>query len=136
MNANIAEETVDFAPNYDNKLQEPQVLPAAIPNLLVNGASGIAVGMATNMITHNLGEVVEAAKYVMTHPKADFEDLMRFVPGPDLPGGGIIIGRDGIRKAYETGRGSLRHTLGDAYRKCHGEEKSHRGHGTAVHGWA
>jgi DNA gyrase subunit A len=107
MNANIAEETVDFAPNYDNKLQEPQVLPAAIPNLLVNGASGIAVGMATNMITHNLGEVVEAAKYVMTHPKADLEDLMRFVPGPDLPGGGIIIGRDSIRKAYETGRGAF-----------------------------
>lgn len=107
MNANISEETVDFAPNYDNKLQEPQVLPASIPNLLVNGASGIAVGMATNMITHNLGEVVEAAKYVMDHPAADLDDLMRFVPGPDLPNGGIIIGREGIRKAYESGRGAF-----------------------------
>jgi DNA gyrase subunit A len=107
MNANISEETVDFAPNYDNKLQEPQVLPASIPNLLVNGASGIAVGMATNMITHNLGEVVEAAKYVMNHPHADLDELMRFVPGPDLPGGGIIIGREGIRKAYQTGRGAF-----------------------------
>lgn len=107
MNANISEETVDFAANYDNKLQEPQVLPAAIPNLLVNGASGIAVGMATNMITHNLGEVVEAAKFVMEHPHASLDDLMRFVPGPDLPGGGIIIGREGIRKAYETGRGAF-----------------------------
>lgn len=107
MNANIAENTVDFTPNYDNKLQEPTVLPAAIPNLLVNGGSGIAVGMATNMATHNLGEVVAAAKHLMRHPDATLEELMRYVPGPDWPGGGVIVGRKGIREAYETGRGAL-----------------------------
>lgn len=107
MNADINEDTVDFAPNYDNKLKEPTVLPSAIPNLLVNGASGIAVGMATNMATHNLGEVVAAAKYVMKHPNATLDDLMQIVPGPDWPGGGIIIGRNGIREAYETGRGAF-----------------------------
>lgn len=107
MNADINEDTVDFTPNYDNKLKEPSVLPSAIPNLLVNGASGIAVGMATNMATHNLGEVVQAAKYLMRHPDATLEELMRYVPGPDWPGGGIIIGRDGIRQAYETGRGAF-----------------------------
>ena len=107
MNANIAEDTVDFTPNYDNKLQEPTVLPAAIPNLLVNGGSGIAVGMATNMATHNLGEVVAAAKYLMHHPDATLEELMRYVPGPDWPSGGVIVGRKGIREAYETGRGTL-----------------------------
>ena len=107
MNANIDEDTVDFAPNYDNKLKEPTVLPAAIPNLLVNGGSGIAVGMATNMATHNLGEVINAAKHLMTHPDATLEELMRYVPGPDWPGGGIIIGRDGIREAYASGRGTL-----------------------------
>lgn len=107
MNADIDEDTVDFTPNYDNKLKEPSVLPSAIPNLLVNGASGIAVGMATNMATHNLGEVVQAAKYLMRHPDATLEELMRYVPGPDWPGGGIIIGRDGIRQAYETGRGAF-----------------------------
>ena len=107
MNADIAENTVDFTPNYDNKLQEPTVLPAAIPNLLVNGGSGIAVGMATNMATHNLGEVVAAAKHLMRHPDATFEELMRYVPGPDWPGGGVIVGRKGIREAYETGRGAL-----------------------------
>ena len=107
MNANIAEDTVDFTPNYDNKLQEPTVLPAAIPNLLVNGGSGIAVGMATNMATHNLGEVVAAAKHLMHHPDATLEELMRYVPGPDWPSGGVIVGRKGIREAYETGRGAL-----------------------------
>ncbi|MFZ3455889.1 DNA gyrase/topoisomerase IV subunit A [Bifidobacterium adolescentis] len=107
MNADIAENTVDFTPNYDNKLQEPTVLPAAIPNLLVNGGSGIAVGMATNMATHNLGEVVAAAKHLMRHPDATLEELMRYVPGPDWPGGGVIMGRKGIREAYETGRGAL-----------------------------
>ncbi|KAB8288517.1 DNA gyrase/topoisomerase IV subunit A [Bifidobacterium avesanii] len=105
MNADIDQDTVDFTPNYDNKLKEPTVLPSAIPNLLVNGGSGIAVGMATNMPTHNLGEVVAAAKHLMAHPGATLEELMRFVPGPDLPTGGIIIGRDGIREAYESGRG-------------------------------
>ena len=107
MNADIAENTVAFTPNYDNKLQEPTVLPAAIPNLLVNGGSGIAVGMATNMATHNLGEVVAAAKHLMRHPDATLEELMRYVPGPDWPGGGVIVGRKGIREAYETGRGAL-----------------------------
>lgn len=107
MNADIAENTVDFTPNYDNKLHEPTVLPAAIPNLLVNGGSGIAVGMATNMATHNLGEVVAAAKHLMRHPDATLEELMRYVPGPDWPGGGVIVGRKGIREAYETGRGAL-----------------------------
>ena len=107
MNANIDEDTVDFAPNYDNKLKEPTVLPAAIPNLLVNGGSGIAVGMATNMATHNLGEVINAAKHLMAHPDATLEELMRYVPGPDWQGGGIIIGRDGIREAYASGRGTL-----------------------------
>lgn len=107
MNADIAENTVDFTPNYDNKLQEPTVLPAVIPNLLVNGGSGIAVGMATNMATHNLGEVVAAAKHLMRHPDTTLEELMRYVPGPDWPGGGVIVGRKGIREAYETGRGAL-----------------------------
>ena len=107
MNADIDEDTVDFTPNYDNKLKEPTVLPAAIPNLLVNGGSGIAVGMTTNLATHNLGEVVNAAKFLMAHPDATLEQLMRYVPGPDWPTGGTIIGRDGIREAYATGRGTL-----------------------------
>lgn len=107
MNADIDEDTVDFTPNYDNKLKEPTVLPAAIPNLLVNGGSGIAVGMATNLATHNLGEAVNAAKFLMAHSDATLEQLMRYVPGPDWPTGGTIIGRDGIREAYATGRGTL-----------------------------
>lgn len=107
MNADIDEDTVDFTPNYDNKLKEPTVLPAAIPNLLVNGGSGIAVGMATNLATHNLGEVVNAAKFLMAHSDATLEQLMRYVPGPDWPTGGTIIGRDGIREAYANGRGTL-----------------------------
>ncbi|MDB6869293.1 DNA topoisomerase IV subunit A [Bifidobacterium longum] len=107
MNADIDEDTVDFTPNYDNKLKEPTVLPAATPNLLVNGGSGIAVGMATNLATHNLGEVVNAAKFLMAHSDATLEQLMRYVPGPDWPTGGTIIGRDGIREAYATGRGTL-----------------------------
>ena len=107
MNADIDEDTVDFTPNYDNKLKEPTVLPAAIPNLLVNGGSGIAVGMATNLATHNLGEVVNAAKFLMAHSDATLEQLMRYVPGPDWPTGGTIIGRDGIREAYAPGRGTL-----------------------------
>jgi DNA gyrase subunit A len=104
----IDEETVDFAPNYDGQLREPVVLPAAFPNLLVNGAAGIAVGMATNMAPHNLGEVIAAARHLIEHPQATLDDLMRFVPGPDLPTGGKIVGLDGIRDAYESGRGSFR----------------------------
>jgi DNA gyrase subunit A len=108
MVADLDEDVVDFVPNYDNKLTQPSVLPAAIPNLLVNGASGIAVGMATNMPPHNLVEVVAAARHLVAHPDATLEDLMRFVPGPDLPTGGKIVGLDGVREAYRTGRGSFR----------------------------
>ncbi len=108
MTESIAEETVDFKPNYDSRELEPVVLPSGIPNLLVNGASGIAVGMATNMAPHNLVEVVQALRHLISHPGASLDDLMRFVPGPDLPTGGRIIGLDGIREAYETGRGSFR----------------------------
>jgi len=104
----IDEDTVDFGPNYDGQEQEPQVLPAAIPNLLVNGTAGIAVGMATNMAPHNLTEVIAAARYLLKHPDASLEQLMRYVPGPDLPTGGHIAGLDGVREAYETGRGIFR----------------------------
>ncbi|MFF3560454.1 DNA topoisomerase (ATP-hydrolyzing) subunit A [Streptomyces sp. NPDC002574] len=104
----IDEDTVDFAPNYDGQEQEPVALPAAYPNLLVNGASGIAVGMATNMPPHNLGEVISAARHLIRYPNADLETLMRHVPGPDLPTGGRIVGMDGIRDAYESGRGTFK----------------------------
>ena len=108
MTASIDEDTVDFRPNYDSRELEPAVLPAAIPNLLVNGASGIAVGMATNMAPHNLVEVVAACRHLVSHPDATLDDLMRYIPGPDLPTGGTIVGLDGIRDAYETGRGSFK----------------------------
>ncbi len=108
MVASIDEDTVDFQPNYDGQDAEPQVLPSALPNLLVNGAAGIAVGMATNMAPHNLGEVVAAARHLIAEPEASLDELMRFVPGPDLPTGGKIVGLDGIREAYETGRGVFR----------------------------
>ncbi len=108
MTASIDEDTVDFKANYDSRELEPTVLPAALPNLVVNGASGIAVGMATNMAPHNLVEVVQALRHLVTHPQATLDDLMRFIPGPDLPTGGKIVGLDGIREAYETGRGSFR----------------------------
>ena len=105
---NLDEDVVDFIPNYDGQFQQPDVLPAAFPNLLVNGTTGIAVGMATNMAPHNLIEVVAAAIHLLDNPDASTADLMQFVPGPDLPGGGIIVGLDGIREAYETGRGTFR----------------------------
>ena len=108
MTATIDEDTVDFKPNYDSREYEPSVLPAAIPNLLVNGTSGIAVGMATNMAPHNLVEVVSALRHLINHPKADLDELMRFIPGPDLPTGGTIVGLDGIRDAYATGKGSFK----------------------------
>ncbi|MCX5268632.1 MULTISPECIES: DNA gyrase/topoisomerase IV subunit A [unclassified Streptomyces] len=108
MTESIDEDTVDFAPNYDGQEQEPVALPAAFPNLLVNGASGIAVGMATNMPPHNLGEVVAAARHLIRYPGADLDALMRFVPGPDLPTGGRIVGLSGIRDAYESGRGTFK----------------------------
>src|SRR6476619_1366185 len=108
MTASIDEDTVDFKPNYDSRELEPTVLPAAIPNLIVNGTTGIAVGMATNIAPHNLVEVVQALRHLILHPKATLDDLMRYIPGPDLPTGGKIVGLDGIREAYETGRGSFR----------------------------
>ncbi|MFQ6142301.1 DNA topoisomerase (ATP-hydrolyzing) subunit A [Streptomyces seoulensis] len=108
MTESIDEDTVDFAPNYDGQEQEPVALPAAFPNLLVNGASGIAVGMATNMPPHNLGEVIAAARHLIRYPNADLDALMKFVPGPDLPTGGRIVGLSGIRDAYESGRGTFK----------------------------
>ncbi|ALC20374.1 DNA topoisomerase (ATP-hydrolyzing) subunit A [Streptomyces pristinaespiralis] len=108
MTESIDEDTVDFQSNYDGQEREPVALPAAYPNLLVNGASGIAVGMATNMPPHNLGEVIAAARHLIRHPGADLETLMRHVPGPDLPTGGRIVGLTGIRDAYESGRGTFK----------------------------
>ncbi len=105
---NLDEDVVNFVPNYDNQFMQPEVLSAAFPNLLVNGASGIAVGMATNMAPHNLIEVVAAARYLLENPDATLEDLMAFVPGPDLPTGGTIVGLDGIKDAYATGRGAFK----------------------------
>ncbi|KGJ72855.1 DNA topoisomerase IV subunit A [Cryobacterium roopkundense] len=108
MTENLDEDVVDFVPNYDNQLTQPDVLPAAYPNLLVNGASGIAVGMATNMAPHNLIEVVGAARHLLSYPEASLEHLMEFIPGPDLPTGGTIVGLTGIKDAYLTGRGSFK----------------------------
>lgn len=108
LTADLDEDVVDLVPNYDNQLLQPSVLPAAFPNLLVNGASGIAVGMATNMAPHNLGEVIAAARHLIENPDASLEDVMRFVPGPDLPTGGRIVGLEGVRDAYRTGRGTFR----------------------------
>ncbi|MFE0102602.1 DNA topoisomerase (ATP-hydrolyzing) subunit A [Streptomyces sp. NPDC059009] len=108
MTESIDEDTVDFTPNYDGQETEPVALPAAYPNLLVNGSSGIAVGMATNMPPHNLSEVIAAARHLIKHPGADLETLMKFVPGPDLPTGGRIVGLSGIKDAYESGRGTFK----------------------------
>jgi DNA gyrase subunit A len=108
MNEGLDEDVVDFKPNYDAQLSEPEVLPAAFPNLLVNGSSGIAVGMATNMPPHNMREVINAARHLLENPQANTAELMKFVPGPDLPTGGIIMGLDGVVDAYETGRGSFK----------------------------
>ncbi|WP_447652990.1 DNA gyrase/topoisomerase IV subunit A [Microbacterium sufflavum] len=105
---NLDEDVVDFIPNYDGQFQQPAVLPAAFPNLLVNGASGIAVGMATNMAPHNLIEVVAAGVHLLEHPDATTEELMEYVPGPDFPSGGILMGLDGVKDAYTTGRGALK----------------------------
>ncbi len=107
MLADIDKETVDFVPNFDESMREPVVLPARIPNLLMNGASGIAVGMATNIPPHNLGEVVDALTALIDHPALPEEELLKIVKGPDFPTGGVILGREGIRQAYLTGRGSL-----------------------------
>jgi DNA gyrase subunit A len=106
--AGIEEETVDFEDNYSGNRQQPTVLPARFPNLLINGSEGIAVGMATKIPTHNLGEIIDATVHLIDHPQATPSDLMKFVKGPDFPTGGIILGRGGIRDAYLTGRGSIR----------------------------
>ena len=106
--AGIDEETVDWAPNYSNDDDEPTVLPARFPNILVNGSQGIAVGMATNIPPHNLGEIVDATLHLLEHPEATPDDLMAFVKGPDFPTGGLILGRQGILDAIRTGRGSIR----------------------------
>ncbi|RGE19634.1 DNA topoisomerase (ATP-hydrolyzing) subunit A [Leucobacter sp. wl10] len=108
MTESLDEDVVDFVPNYDNQIMQPDVLPSAVPNLLVNGASGIAVGMATNLAPHNLVEAVDGAKHLLHHPEATVDDLMEFIPGPDLPGGGTIVGLDGVKDAYRTGRGAFR----------------------------
>ncbi|XXF78864.1 DNA gyrase subunit A [Myxococcaceae bacterium GXIMD 01537] len=107
MLADIDKETVDLGPNYDDSLTEPLVLPAKFPNLLVNGSSGIAVGMTTNIPPHNLGEVIDGTLHLIDHPEATVRDLMRFIPGPDFPTAGFITGREGIIRAYETGRGQI-----------------------------
>jgi DNA gyrase subunit A len=104
----IDAETVDFVPNFDGYEQQPVVLPSRFPNLLVNGSGGIAVGMATNIPPHNLGEVIDATIHLLDHPEATPKELTKFVKGPDFPTGGVVMGRDGIRDAYETGRGSIK----------------------------
>src|SRR6185295_16559481 len=103
----IEKETVDFGPNYDGADTEPLVLPAGIPNLLVNGSSGIAVGMATNIPPHNLGEVVDAIKLYVENPHVELGEILKVLPGPDFPTSGTIYGTAGIREAYETGRGRI-----------------------------
>jgi DNA gyrase subunit A len=108
MLAGIDEETIDFVPNYDGSTEEPVVLPSRFPNLLVNGSQGIAVGMATNIPPHNLGEVIDAVTHVLEHPEATPDDLMQFVKGPDFPTGAQILGRQGILDAYRTGKGSIK----------------------------
>ena len=107
MLTNIDEETVDFMSNYDDRLKEPTVLPSKFPNLLVNGSTGIAVGMATNIPPHNLGETVDALFCLMDNPDATVADLMEHIKGPDYPTAGIIMGKSGIRAAYATGRGKI-----------------------------
>src|SRR6516225_5109014 len=103
----IDKECVDFVPNFDDRLQEPTVLPSRVPNLLVNGTGGIAVGMATNIPPHNLGEVIDATVHLIRNPSATIDDLIRFIPGPDFPTAGLIFGRSGIEAAYRTGRGTI-----------------------------
>jgi DNA gyrase subunit A len=107
MLADIDKNTVDLVPNFDDSLKEPSVLPARLPNLLVNGSSGIAVGMATNIPPHNLGEICDALDYLIDNPQCTVDELMRFVQGPDFPTGGVILGEEGIRKAYATGEGKV-----------------------------
>ena len=121
MMADIEKDVVDFRPNFDNRLKEPTVLPSRFPNLLVNGSLGIAVGMATNIPPHNLGEVIDGTVYLMENPNATTKELMQFIKGPDFPGGAIIYGEGGIYQAYETGRGHIQ-----VRSKCVVEEEKHR----------
>ena len=107
MLTDIDKETVDFGSNYDDRLKEPSVLPSRFPNILVNGSTGIAVGMATNIPPHNLGEVIDAVDLLLDHPDAGLDEIMTCIQGPDFPTGGIIMGRSGIRAAYGTGRGKI-----------------------------
>lgn len=127
MTDELDEDTVDFAPNYDGSANEPSVLPAAFPNLLVNGTEGIAVGMATRMAPHNMREVVAACRHLLTHPGATLDELMEFIPGPDMPTGATIMDLEGIRRAYETGRG--RFTM---RAKTHFEDVSARRKGIVI----
>src|SRR5262249_13664726 len=117
----IEKECVDFAPNFDDSKVEPTVLPTRVPNLLVNGSGGIAVGMATNVPPHNLGEVIDATVHLIRHPQAPVDDLMRFVPGPDFPTGGLIFGRGGIEAAQKTGRGNIIMRARMEVEKAHGK---------------
>ena len=107
MMSDIDEDTVDFMPNFDNTLTEPVVMPTRFPNLLVNGASGIAVGMATNMAPHNLGECIDGCLALLENPEMEVSDLMHYIKAPDFPTGGIIYGYQGVREAFETGRGRI-----------------------------
>ncbi|WP_018086822.1 DNA gyrase subunit A [Desulfurispora thermophila] len=120
MLADIEKETVDFVPNYDNSDQEPTILPSRIPNLLVNGSSGIAVGMATNIPPHNLGEVIDGVIHLIDHPDCQIDDLLKIIKGPDFPTGAKIMGRSGIRQAYTTGRGSIKVRAQTTIEKIHG----------------
>ncbi|NLK52235.1 MAG: DNA gyrase subunit A [Syntrophomonadaceae bacterium] len=124
MLADIEKDTVDFRPNYDESREEPTVLPSRIPNLLINGSAGIAVGMATNIPPHNLGEVVDSLIYMIDYPEAQIDDLLAFVKGPDFPTGGIIMGTNGIKSAYTTGRGSIRIRARTALEELPGGKKA------------
>jgi len=118
--ADLDKDTVDFVPNFDESLEEPTVLPARLPNLLMNGASGIAVGMATNIPPHNLGEITDALVTLIDHPKTPIEELLKVVKGPDFPTGGVVLGREGIQAAYTTGRGSITVQAKSAFEELRG----------------
>ena len=118
--ADLDKDTVDFVPNFDESLKEPAVLPARLPNLLMNGASGIAVGMATNIPPHNLGEITDALVTLIDHPKTPIEELLKVVKGPDFPTGGVVLGREGIQAAYTTGRGSITVQAKSAFEELRG----------------
>ena len=134
MLADIEKETVDFTPNFDESEKEPVVLPTRIPNLLVNGSIGIAVGMATNIPPHNLREIVEAAILLIENPDATLKEVMKLVPGPDFPTGGYIYGREGIEQAYKTGRGSFQVRAKAAIEQRGKDRAGHRRHRDSVPG--